>query len=87
MLEKIKITKNNGEILDVDVIATFKANDFNRSYIIYSNNELDPNGLAKLSVAQLVEEAEAYSLKAIETDEEWTKIKDIMRQIITGGNV
>lgn len=86
MLEKIKITKNNGEILDVDVIGTFKINDFNRSYIIYSTNELDPNGLSKLSVAQLVLENDSYSLKSIETDEEWTKIKDIMRQIITGGN-
>lgn len=87
MTDKITITNENGQTIEAEKIAVFEIPDFGRKYIIYTFNDVDPNGLVKLNVGQLVEENGTSSLKTIETDEEWTRIKDVMREIIKGGNV
>ena len=86
MPEKINVISENGQKVEAELIAAFEVPDFTRKYVIYTFNELDPNGLKKLNVSQLVEENGNYSLKTIETDDEWSRIKNIMREIITGGN-
>lgn len=87
MPDKLKATNENNEEIEIEIIATFEIADFNRKYIIYSFDEVDPNGLAKLHVSQIIEEGDKYTLAKIETDEEWTRIKNVMREIISGGNV
>lgn len=86
MLDKIKINKDNGTTVEAEVITVFEMPDFGRKYIIYTFNEPDPNGLARLTVSQIIEENDSYTLKAIETDEEWSQIKEVMKDIIKGGN-
>ncbi len=86
MPDKVKVTKSSGEVADAEIIAVFDIADFNRSYVIYSYDETDPNGLAKLHVSQLKEEDGKYNFIDVETDDEWTRIKNVMREIITGGN-
>ena len=84
MPDKMEITNEKGEKVQAEVIAAFKLPDYGRNYVIYSYGELDPNGLSKLYVSQLTEEADAYKFAKIETDDEWTSIKNTMREIITG---
>ena len=86
MPDKINVVNENGEKVEAELIAAFEIPDFTRKYVIYTFNELDPNGLKKLNVSQLVEENGNYTLKSVETDDEWSRIKNIMREIITGGN-
>ncbi len=86
MPDKISATNEKGETVEIEIIAAFDIPDFSRKYVIYSYNEVDPNGLAKLHVSQLIEEAGKYTLANVETDDEWTRIKSVMRAIITGGN-
>ncbi len=86
MLDKISIKKDDGTVADAELITAFEIPDFGRKYVIYTFNEPDPNGLARLSVSQLIEANGAYQLKSIETEDEWTRIKEVMREIIKGGN-
>lgn len=83
MSDKLKITKDNNQILEADFICAFEIADFGRKYVIYSFNEVDSNGLAKLNVSQLVDN----NLKKIETEDEWSRIKQIMRSVITTGTI
>lgn len=86
MLDKITITNVDGTTSDAEFITAFEMPDFGRKYVIYTFNEPDPNGLAMLSISQLIEEGGEYQIKKIETDEEWTKIKEVLKEIIKGGN-
>ncbi len=86
MPDKVKATNEAGESVEIEVLAAFTIPDFSRNYVIYSYNETDPNGLAKLHVSQLTEQDGKYTLANIETDDEWTRIKNVMREMITGGN-
>ena len=86
MDNKINVKKETGEVVQADLITSFEITDFGRKYAIFTYNELDPNGLVKLYVSQIIEENGNYNLKKIETDDEWNRIKTIMREIITGGN-
>lgn len=87
MTNKLTITNENGQSVEAEKIIAFEIPDFGRKYIIYTFNEVDTNGLAKLYVCQIEsEENGTMKLKGIETDDEWTRIKSVMREIITGGN-
>ena len=50
MLEKLEITKENGEVLSVDIISAFKISNDNgwKIYCLTTANELDQNGLVKI---------------------------------------
>ncbi len=86
MPDKISVEKKDGTTAETEIIAAFDIADFGRKYVIYSFNETDPNGLAKLNVSQVIEDNGKYTFAKIETDDEWNRIKEVMRNIITGGN-
>lgn len=80
------VTKSTGEKVEAEINAAFEINDFGRKYVIYSFGETDPNGLAKLNVSQVLEDGGKYTFANIESDDEWNRIKGIMRDMITGTN-
>jgi uncharacterized protein YrzB (UPF0473 family) len=55
-------------------------------YVVYTLNETSGEGLVKLYVAGFQNKDGQNVAKSIESDEEWNKIKEIMKEIITGGN-
>ncbi len=85
-MPKLMVTKSTGEKVEAEINAAFGINDFGRKYVIYSFGETDPNGLAKLNVSQILEDGGKYTFANIESDDEWNRIKNIMRDMITGTN-
>ena len=81
MLEKLEITKENGEVLSVDIISAFKISVDNgeKIYCLTTANELDQNGLVKI----LASEVMGDRLVKITDDKEWMNVKNVMRSIIS----
>lgn len=79
----ITIIDENGEKREADVLLYFKLEENGKDYLIYTFNESAGDDLVTVhtSVVNRNEEGEPV-LSAIESDEEWAKIKDIMRQVI-----
>lgn len=87
MTDKIIITNENSQSVEAEKVSAFEIADFGRNYVIYTFNDVDPNGLSKLHVCQYTEENGLVTLRGVETPEEWTRIKDVMRSLINGNNV
>ena len=85
MPDKIKINQN-GQMLEVNLLTAFKSGDFNRSYAIYTTGKKNANGLNIATLDQLVEENLGYTLKSMETEEEYARVKDILRDMAANPN-
>lgn len=81
MLEKLEITKENGEVLSVDIISAFKISNDNgwKIYCLTTANELDQNGLVKILASEVIGDR----LVKITDDKEWMNVKNVMRSIIS----
>lgn len=84
MLDKVEVLKDNGERLMYDEISMFEVaiNGTTKKYAVLTNNELDPNGLTKLSVAEITGDR----LAKITDDTEWSIIKNVLRSIISNSS-
>lgn len=82
----IKITNPDGTITDAELLRVFKNLENTKRYVIYTLNEVDNNNLLKIYVGEMKEENGSINLVKIETDDEWNKIKELLRELIAGGN-
>ena len=85
MDNKITLVKENGEKTEAELFRVFNDPDSNKKYAIYTYNEVD-NDLLKLYISEVIEIDGKQSFKIVETDAEWNKIKEYMREVISGGN-
>ena len=83
--EKFVIVDESGTNKDAERISLFKMKDSNKTYIVYTFNEVDENDMIKLYVAILNDNDGVYSLENITDNDEWTKVKDAMRKIAKDG--
>lgn len=83
--EKFVVIDETGTKKDAERISLFKLKDSDKTYIVYSFNEVDDNDMMKLYVAILNEKDGVYQLENITDNDEWTKIKDAMRKIAKDG--
>lgn len=77
----ISLTLENGVKEDVELLLSFKFNDNNKEYIIYTKNEKDENGNVTIYVSNVVRVGEEVSLNTVSDDSEWTRIKDLLREL------
>ncbi len=80
--EIIKTTDKNGIEREAEIILCFESEENGRKYVIYTFNETDETGMIALYSSIVDEESEQPTLKNIETDEEWSMIKNIMKKIV-----
>ena len=85
--EKFVIVDESGTKKDAERLSLFKLKDSEKTYIVYTFNEIDENDMIKLYVAILNDKDGVYSLENITDNEEWTKVKDAMRKIAKEGQV
>lgn len=85
--EKFVIVDESGTKKDAERLSLFKLKDNEKTYIVYTFNEIDENDMIKLYVAILNDKDGVYSLENITDNEEWTKVKDAMRKIAKEGQV
>ena len=80
MQEKVEILIEGRNPINVELLSEFEINDngSKKRFILLTNNDIDQNGLIKI----LASEIDGGQIKKIESDEDWTKVKNIMRSII-----
>lgn len=78
----ISIVLDDGSIDEVEVLLTFEFTDTKKEYIVYTKNETDENGNVTIYVATLNRQTgEDPVLGNIETDDEWTRIKSVLKEL------
>ena len=75
----ITLTLENGTKEEVELLLSFKFNDNNKEYVIYTKNETDENGNVTIYVSNITRVGEEITLNTISDDNEWSRIKDLLR--------
>ena len=75
-MKQVMIKNAEGALISVDVIRYFRLNSL--EYLIFSLNEIDDGGYAKLYVSKIIDGVG----QSIEDDVEWNLIKDTIKSII-----
>ena len=77
----LTITKADGSIEQVEEVISFEFIDTKKQYVVYTKNEFDENGNKTIYVTRVVKEEDGNKFVGIETDEEWNKIKEVLREL------
>lgn len=81
-MAKTKMFTSTGHSFEAEIISVFELKDFGKEYILYALDH-DEKDNAEIMASTLVREDDKYILNNIATEEEWTKIKKIMKNLIT----
>ena len=77
----MSIVSNDGAIEDVEVILAFEFKDNNKEYVVYTKNEKDENGNVTVYVSNIDRSGDEPKLVGVENENEWSKIKDVLREL------
>ena len=77
----LSIFKEDGTKEEVELLICFTFNDTKKEYVVYTRNEKDENGNVTVYVSSVDRSGEIPKMSAIESDEEWSKIKDVLREL------
>jgi len=78
----MSIVLEDGTNEEVEVLLSFQFDDTKKEYVVYTKNETDENGNVTIYVASVIRSEEGPSkLGNVETDEEWSRIKDVLREL------
>lgn len=81
----MSIIAEDGSVEEVEALLTFEFTDTNKEYVVYTKNETDDNGNVTIYVASLTRnEGNMPSLGGVESDEEWTRIKGVLKELSKG---
>lgn len=75
------IVAQDGSVEEVEVIISFKFKDNNKEYIVYTKNEKDDKGLITVYVSNVDRSSGEPTLYGIHDEEEWNRIKDVLREL------
>ena len=79
---RIKIVfEEDGTEEEVELIISFEFNDTKKEYVVYTRNEKDENGNTTLYVSSVDRTSERPKMGGIESDSEWDRIKDVLREL------
>lgn len=77
----LTINKLDGTTEDVEEVISFEFNDTKKKYVVYTKNEVDQNGNVTIYVTEIVKDEQGTRFLGISTDEEWTRIKTVLREL------
>lgn len=77
----IIVLDESGNEKEAEILSAFSVKKYNKNYILYTLNEVDENEMVKIYASELIEKDNMYSLGAIESDEEWTAVKEVMKEV------
>lgn len=77
----MSIVSEDGSAEEVEVIITFEFKDTRKEYVVYTKNERDENGNITVYVSNVNRESGRPKLLGVESDEEWNRIKDVLREL------
>ena len=79
---KINIMTKDGVEKEATVLLYFRLTEFEEDYVVYTYGETDKNGLETLYTSTVVETPEGRVFDKVESDKEWSKIKEVMKSVI-----
>lgn len=82
---KLIVLDENGNETEAEVLSIFTLKENGSDYVLYTLNEVDENNMIKIYASKLIENGDSYSFESIESDDEWSKVKDVMKQIAKSG--
>ncbi len=77
----LTITKEDGTKEEVELLICFEFNDTKKEYAVYTRNERDENNNITIYVSSVDRSGEIPKLGSIASDEEWSRIKDVLREL------
>lgn len=77
----LTINKLDGTTEEVEEVISFEFNDTKKRYVVYTKNEVDQNGNVTIYVTEVVKDENGTRFLGVETDEEWARIKDVLRKL------
>lgn len=75
------VLDESGNEKEAEVLSAFSVKKYNKNYILYTLNEVDENSMVKIYASELIEKDNMYSLGAIDSDEEWAAVKEVMKEV------
>ena len=82
----MSIIQDDGSIDEVEVLVSFEFKDTKKAYVIYTKNETDEKGNVTVYAASIIENPDGNtSLGGIDTDEEWNRIKEVLKNLSKEG--
>lgn len=81
MIPKIYTTTKDGEQKAFDVILTFKNEENQKDYVVYTDNSYDEENKLKIYAAIYNPLTNKY-ISQVETQEEWNKIYDLLDNVM-----
>lgn len=75
------IVADDGSTEEVEVILAFEFKDTKKEYVIYTKNEKDENDNITVYVSHVDRSAGEPKLLGIDDEEEWNRIKDVLREL------
>lgn len=66
---------------EVEVLLTFKFNDNNNEYIIFTKNEVDEVGNVTIYISRIDYTSGSPVLNTVSDNDEWTRIKSVLREL------
>lgn len=75
------INLEDGTVEKVEVLFSFEFTDTKKEYIVYTKNEIDSSGNVTIYVSSVTRTENGPKLGSVESDEEWSKIKDVLREL------
>ena len=79
--KKMSIVSEDGAVEEVEVVVAFKYKDAGDEYVVYTKNERDESNNITVYVSRLDNSTDTPKLVGIDSDEEWNKIKDVLREL------
>ena len=79
--DKINIIDDEGNTLICDILFTFDSKEFNKSYVIYTDNTKDEYGNIKVYANTYDSSIDSGVLGTIENEKEWAIIEQIFDSI------
>ena len=81
-IKKISTILSNGTKIEYTVVVTFKSNENNKNYVIYTDNTLDKSNKIRLYAAIYDPNLTNPYLGEPTTKEEWTYISSIINKVL-----
>ena len=83
--EIMSIVQEDCSIDEVEVLVSFEFTDTKKAYVVYTKNEVDDRGNITVYASSLIDGPNGKRLGGVETDEEWTRIKEVLRKLAKEG--
>lgn len=78
------IVAEDGSTEEVEVVFAFEFKDNKKEYVIYTKNERDDDNNITIYVSHVDRSSGNPKLLGVDSEEEWNRIKDVLRELAKG---